>query len=129
MGFFNKIFSSEDSNKEQAKIPWQELDSIEQLDQIAEDSKTKPIAIFKHSTRCGISRMALNRFENKYELNEEQMTLYFLDLISYRAISNEIAHKFKVHHESPQLLVIQDGKAVYHASHASIDAKSLKKYI
>src|SRR5690554_8182302 len=99
MNFFNRLFSSGESDKESVSIPWRELDTMAQLDQIVKDSQDKPIALFKHSTRCGISSMALNRFEKNYNFTEDQITLYYLDLISYRNISNEISFKFGVMHE------------------------------
>lgn len=130
MGILNKLFSSSNKPAESGKsIPWNSLDQIGQLDEIIEESKTKPVAIFKHSTRCGISRMALKRFEGAYELEDGQMSMYFLDLLSHRDISNEIAGRFKVHHESPQLIIVKDGSSIYDASHYSIDGSSLKKWV
>jgi bacillithiol system protein YtxJ len=87
------------------------------------------VAIFKHSTRCGISRAVLKMFEKNYSLNDEQLKLYFLDLLQNRAISNEIAARFKVQHESPQIIVIKDGVVVHHDSHHSIEAEHLQKFI
>jgi bacillithiol system protein YtxJ len=88
-------------------------------------SHQQPVAIFKHSTRCSISRMALKQFENEFDL-EGSVTPYFLDLINYRDISNEIATRFEVYHQSPQLLLIKEGKSIYDASHSDIDALELK---
>ena len=107
---------------------WKILDNIEQLDSIHEESGTKPTVIFKHSTRCSISRMALKNFENEYDLGEN-VAAYFLDLISFRDISNEIASRFNVVHQSPQLLLIVGGKSVYDVSHSSIDAQELRSKI
>jgi bacillithiol system protein YtxJ len=90
-----------------------------------EISHQKPVAIFKHSTRCSISRMALKQFENEFDLEGSVMP-YFLDLINYRDISNEIATRFEVYHQSPQLLLIKEGKSIYDASHSDIDALELK---
>ena len=88
-------------------------------------SNEKPVVIFKHSTRCSISRMALKQFENEFDL-EDRVDAYFLDLLEHRDISNEIANRFKVQHQSPQLLLIKDGKSVYDVSHSDIDAGELK---
>ena len=71
----------------------------------------------------------LNQFENAYELSEEDLDLYFLDLISNRDVSNEVGYKFQVIHESPQLLVIKDGVVVAHASHGGINAINLNDYL
>ena len=132
MGLFDKIFNSE--NKESANdkntTPWIELKSMEQLDEIEKISEEKTVAILKHSTRCGVSRMVLRMFESDYNLDEsEPVELYFLDLISYREISNEIAGRFKVHHESPQLIVLKNKEVVHHSSHQSISAEKLATYV
>ena len=132
MEFLKKIFSSEKNEKSQEpkeEISWKILENSEQLKAIKKESESKPVAIFKHSTRCGISRMALNRFEKNYAISSDQMSLYFLDLLSNRSLSNEIANQFQVVHESPQLIVIRDGKAVYHTSHSGIDAQSLQRFL
>jgi bacillithiol system protein YtxJ len=131
MGFFDKIFNSEkDTNKaEIKKVPWIQLTEIETLDEIAETSKKQPVAILKHSTSCGISRMVLRQFEQSYDLKDEQIKLYFLDLIAYRDISNKIASRFNVPHQSPQLLVIVDGKVVFDASHSSIQSEKLNEFV
>ncbi len=102
---------------------------MEQLKTIEEESKGKPVAIFKHSTRCGISRMVMNQFESSYDLTDEQLKLYFLDLLNYRDVSDEVGYKFQVMHQSPQLIVIKNGTAVAHTSHHSIQASSLNLFI
>ena len=131
MGIFDNMFKSQrDLSKEDIKeVPWHALTELKQLDELDEESKDKTVAIFKHSTRCGISRMVLKNFENEFrDEKERELKLYFLDLLSNREISNEIAKKYDVHHESPQLIVIKDKKVVHHASHQSIDAGELKQY-
>ena len=130
MGFFKKLRSPKNIVKEAAvEVPWHQMVQLDQLDTIVEESKTKPVVIFKHSTRCGISRGVLRIFERNYNLKEDQIKLYFLNLLAHRDISNEIAARFKVHHESPQLLVIKDGEVVHHNSHHSIDAEHLSKFV
>ena len=129
MSFFKNIFnSSDDTNSKENKINWNELTDLIQLDEIIAISNEKPVAIFKHSTRCSISRMALKQFENEFN-SSDKVTPYFLDLIEYRAISNEIANRFGVTHQSPQLILIKEGKAVYNVSHSDIDAKELGKRV
>ena len=102
-----------------------EITNTEQLEHLISDSFDKRVLLFKHSTRCGISRMALKNFE--FDLGEE--TYYYLDLISFRSISNEIAEKFQVKHESPQLLIIRNEEAVKHVSHYDITTISINKYL
>jgi bacillithiol system protein YtxJ len=97
---------------------WITLNSIEQLDQIKEASFTKPQLLFKHSTTCSISKMAFSRFERAEA--PDNIDFYYLDLLNYRAISNAIAEKFQVHHESPQVILIKNGECKYDESHYGI---------
>ena len=130
MGIFGLFKGSEkEAEKEQKAIPWHRLTTLEQLKTIKEESKGKPVAIFKHSTRCGISRMVMNQFEKSYDLTDNQMKLYYLDLLSFRDVSDEVGYAFQVMHQSPQLIIIKNGTAVAHASHHSIQASSLHQYI
>lgn len=124
---FKKLFGSSEP-KEEKILPWIALNSIDQLDAIAERSKGKTQLIFKHSTRCGISRMVMNQFVAAYDL-DLHADLYYLDLLSYRDVSNEVGYKFEVMHESPQLLVIRNGVVVAHASHGAINDMDLEKFI
>ena len=97
MSIFNSIFGSSDNKNEGGnKMNWNNLENILQLDSIVEESEEKPVVIFKHSTRCSISRMALKNFEREYNLEETEATPYYLDLLQHRDISNEIAQKFQV---------------------------------
>ena len=125
MSFFKNMFnSSEEKDSNENKINWNELTDLGQLSEIIEISNEKPVAIFKHSTRCSVSRMALKQFENEFN-SSDKVTPYFLDLIAHRDISNEIATRFGVTHQSPQLILIKEGKAVYNVSHSDIDAEEL----
>jgi bacillithiol system protein YtxJ len=128
MSFFSKLFNENQSDSNDNAVDWIPLQTLEQVDEIIENSHEKPVLIFKHSTRCSISRFALKRFENEFELQEKVIT-YFLDLLNYREISNEIAVKFGVQHQSPQVLLLKNGKVVYHDSHDGIEAEEFKKYI
>ena len=125
MSLFNSLFGSSEEKKETvSKINWIPLQSAGQLDEMVATSDEKPAVIFKHSTRCSISRFALKQFENQYAL-DDKIDAYFLDLLEYRDISNEIASRFGVYHQSPQLLLIKNGQSVYDASHDAIDAGEL----
>ena len=129
MSLFNSIFGSSDEKKEKlSNVNWIPLQLMGQLDEIIALSKEKPVLIFKHSTRCSISRFALKQFENEFDL-QNQIDAYFLDLLEFRAISNEIASRFGIMHQSPQLLLIKEGKVLYDASHSDIQANELKTYI
>ena len=129
MSFFKNIFNSaDDANLNKNKIIWNQLTDLAQLNEITIISNEKPVAIFKHSTRCSISRMALKQFENEFN-SSDKVTPYFLDLIAHRDISNEIATRFGVHHQSPQLILIKEGKAIYSVSHSDIDAEELGRKV
>jgi bacillithiol system protein YtxJ len=85
--------------------------------------------IFKHSTRCSISMMAKKKFELDWDVLPENMSLYFLDLLSHRDISNAITDVFQVHHQSPQLLLIKDGECIFESSHGEISAEEVVEQI
>ncbi|MGB1230870.1 MAG: bacillithiol system redox-active protein YtxJ [Winogradskyella sp.] len=120
---FKKLFGSS-APKEEKLLPWLPLTSVSQLDTIAEKSNGKTQLIFKHSTRCGISRMVMNQFETAYNL-DLNVDLYYLDVLNYRDVSNEVGYKFQVMHQSPQLLVVRNGVVVAHESHGAINAINL----
>ncbi|MGC1243910.1 MAG: bacillithiol system redox-active protein YtxJ [Chryseosolibacter sp.] len=108
-------------------MEWISLKDTRQLDEIIAESKEKPVLIYKHSTRCNISRSALDRLERKWDASViGNVKRYFLDLLSYRDISNKIAEIFDVEHHSPQILVISDGKSVLDLSHYEIDFDQIK---
>ncbi len=116
---FKKLFGSSEP-KDEKKIPWLQLTEISQLDVIIEASKSKAQILYKHSTRCGISKMVMRQLETDYDVNLNA-DLYYLDLLNYRPISNEIASNFEVMHQSPQVLVVKNGVVVKHASHNEVN--------
>jgi len=128
MGLINKLFGGSSEPREEKVLPWITLSELEQLDTITEKSSTKTQVIFKHSTRCGISRMVMNQFVSAYNLTENDLDLYYLDLLSYRDVSNEVGYKFQVIHQSPQLLVIKNGVVVAHDSHGAINEIDLSRF-
>ena len=97
---------------------WIDLNKIEQLQQIRELSRTRPQVIFKHSTRCATSSMAMNRLERN--IPPAHTDFYFLDLLKHRLLSDRIATEFSVYHESPQVLLIRNTECVYDESHGAI---------
>jgi bacillithiol system protein YtxJ len=125
MSFLKNIFGTSETEKTTSKLPWNHLEDLGQLNEIVEVSDSKPVLIFKHSTTCSISRMAFKNFEKEFDLAAE-IDIYYLDLLNFRAISNEIASRFSVIHQSPQILLIKNGQSVYNTSHENIDAATLK---
>lgn len=129
MGFLDSIFGEKEANENDGGAKFYTLDTINQLDEIDAISTLKPVVIFKHSTRCSISRFALKQFDLAYNYEEEKIDWYLLDLLNHRDISNEIAHRYDVMHQSPQIIVIKDKKAIYHDSHDGIHAEDLKQFV
>ena len=87
------------------------------------------VVVFKHSTRCSISSMAFSRFTSQLAELKKVAELYYLDLIKFRNVSNELAQVYKVEHESPQVLIIKNGTCVYNASHMSIKPTDIVNFI
>jgi len=128
MNLFKSIFGSIEREQTNSNINWKQLTEIDQLNEIINESTEKPVAIFKHSTRCGVSRMSLKEFESEFDLHDF-VTTYFVDLLENRHISDEIANRFGIEHQSPQLILIKNGEPIYEASHGDIYADDLKRYL
>lgn len=126
MEFLKHIFGSSEPKEEKA-LPWKALTNVSQLGEIEQRSNTKTQVIFKHSTRCGISSMVMSQFVSMYDLGAN-LDLYYLDLLRYRDVSNEVGYKFQVLHQSPQLLIIKNGVTVAHASHGAINEIDLNRF-
>lgn len=122
MGIFSKA-------KNDIKLPWVNLEEEEKLDELIQSSYEKPVLLFKHSTRCIVSKMAKKRLENEWNIDENNITAVYIDLLQYRNISNLIAQKTGVEHQSPQAILLRNGAVVYHSSHQSIDALDIKKLV
>lgn len=107
-------------------IAWKEIDDITDLDTIEQNSYTQPQLIFKHSTRCGISVMALERLNRNWKFTESEIVPHYLDLLQYRDISNKIAEKWQITHQSPQILIIKNGECIHDASHSEISVSDIE---
>ena len=125
MGIFDSMF------KPDSKPLWPgtSIQSKADLDGLIADSFTRPQLIFKHSTRCSISRYMLKDFIAHFTYSSNEFSAYYLDLLNYREISNQIADQFEVIHQSPQILLIKNGKAVSNASHEGINELQLSRYL
>lgn len=122
MGFFD-IFKGSDEEKVSF---WHKIENEADLQQAVDESFKKKVLIFKHSTSCFISKTVLKNFERAIN-NEhpDDYEFYYLDLLRYRSISNEIADRFGITHQSPQVIVLKNGKPIYNTSHSDISANSL----
>lgn len=123
MGFIDRFRQAQ---TEGIHADWTILEQTGQLQAIAEQSFEKPQVLFKHSTRCGISSMAKHQLEHDWNFDADDFDMYYLDLIAHRDVSNQIADQFGVRHQSPQLIIIHQGKAVYDTSHHAISAARLR---
>jgi bacillithiol system protein YtxJ len=131
MGFMDKLFKTQqnNTNEEQTGIQWEPLESVDQLDNVIKNSTLKPKVIFKHSTRCGISRMVLRQFENGFEKNNDEVTFYFLDLLNYKEVSAAVASKLNVVHQSPQVIILYNKEILHTESHQGIDIKKVQQIV
>jgi bacillithiol system protein YtxJ len=117
------------SSKPKATFPWKNIEYIQMLDELVSLTQENAVLIFKHSTRCSISMMALTRFESEWDQDIRNCDLYFLDLIAHRDISNKIEEITGVVHQSPQVIVLRKGEVLYEESHNSISARDIKKEV
>lgn len=108
------------------QMNWNIIESENDVEKAFSASNEQVVVLFKHSTRCSVSLMAKRSLELDWDLEGEKVKPYFLDLIKFREISNEIARILEVKHESPQLIGIKAREVFYHASHDVISVKSLK---
>jgi len=124
------FWKKESKEKKEIKaVNWHELTDLSQLETIKEQSHKQPVLIYKHSTRCSISSMTLGRLERSWNEDLDAVKVYYLDLISYRQVSNAIADVFGVYHESPQVILIENGNAIYDDSHMAISAEGIANQI
>jgi bacillithiol system protein YtxJ len=96
------------------------LDTIEKLEEAIENSRVHPVLLFKHSRTCGISAGVMSQ-----EMTGVDAPVNLVLVQDDRLISNEIARRTGIRHESPQAIVLKDGEVVYHASHFDITAEDI----
>jgi bacillithiol system protein YtxJ len=116
---FKSSFGS-GGKKQEADFPWKPLENWEVIEGLQEVSG-RPRVIFKHSTRCGLSGMMLRRFQQNWEQAQDQADFYLLDLVNHRDLSDAIARRFEIPHQSPQVLILEGGRVSDHDSHGGID--------
>src|SRR5690606_9120163 len=129
MGLFGSLFGKNPgTGNEENKVPWNSLDGSEQLEEIVVRSKQRPQLIFKHSASCGISRMVLNGFNSSFDPTWD-CDLHFLTIQANRELSNSIADRSRVRHESCQLLILREGEVSFHTSHGAIVDADIKAHL
>lgn len=112
-------------SEQKKKLNWTYIKTNSQLDKIFSGNNGRPALIFKHSTRCSISKGALERFENKWKQDKSNCDLYFVDVIVDRPLSMAIAERSGTIHHSPQALLLIEGKVIYNKTHEKISAKEI----
>lgn len=118
MGYFDTLFGN--SNDNRPPDFWKIIFSESDWEAAIKESFVRTVVVFKHSTRCFISKTVLKNFEKEISTTDRDISFYFLDLLAHRAISDKIAEEMNVPHQSPQIIVLRNGKAVNSASHQSI---------
>ena len=130
MGFLDKIFGSAGNSQQGVReLPWKPLTDPAQLEGLQQNSYEKPQLVYKHSSTCGISSVVLNMFTKSYKLEQEQADLHFLHIQPHRQVSNEVAQRYGVRHESPQLIIVKNGEVSFHTSHGAIAETDIEKYL
>lgn len=133
MGLLNNMFGGNDKGnskpEKKSHLNWIPLTDLNQLEEIKHLSKTESVLIFKHSTRCGISSIVIKQFEKLFKEEHESLKVYYLDLLRYRNISDEVGYTFQVMHQSPQLIVVKNEVSVFNASHYDITLTDLTKFV
>lgn len=126
MNFLKKLFQNKQNNTMES---WIHITEEQQLETIKEFSKAKTAVIFKDSVTCGISAHAKHKLESAWNFETSELDFYYLDLLAYRSISNKIATDFGVTHQSPQIIMLKDGKVVDHFSHQSLSVDRIRKVL
>ncbi|MGB5188844.1 bacillithiol system redox-active protein YtxJ [Robiginitalea sp.] len=126
MKLFKSLFGLPDESIEEDNqgIAWIHIQSVADLDQLESGRASRPQILFKHSTSCGLSSMMLRRFEKRWESVGHLADFYYLDLIAHRGVSNEVAQRYGVRHQSPQLFILGPEGVLRHVSHGDISAVS-----
>ena len=121
MNFFDKILGNSNKSDNDANSSfWKKICNDDDLNEAIQKSFHQKTVIFKHSTRCFISKTVLSNFEKEVKNSDKKAGFYFLDILAYRDLSNKIAEQFLIRHESPQIIILENGSVINHASHQSI---------
>ncbi len=113
-------------NQQLDTMEWTALSTEGELNELIESSDTLLVCIFKHSTRCSISTMVRSRLENGWKAENDNTIFYYLDVLKHRELSDRIADKFSITHQSPQLIILKNGNVAHHSSHTSISAEVIE---
>jgi len=116
-------------NSKAYESEWITLNSVDQITEIISASKETPVLIYKHSTACGLNARVKADLEKDWDEIKNKVSLYYLDLLAYRNVSNEVARIFNVIHQSPQLILVVDGHVVKSWSHIDVRVEAVLEEI
>jgi bacillithiol system protein YtxJ len=102
------------------------LEALEQLESLIEGARVRPVIIFKHSPTCGTSAQAFDELES-FLHEDARVAVHLVDVLRHRQLSQAIAARFGVRHESPQVLLVLDGQVRWHASHWRVTAEAIRR--
>lgn len=117
------------ARKKESNINWRPMMAASQWEEAKNASTERPVLLFKHSLRCGTSRMALSSLQQAWPYKEEEVQCFLIDVVSHRALSQQIARDTDIRHESPQAILLWQGTVIYHASHYNINEDTLTKAV
>lgn len=108
--------------------PIRNLTTPEEIDELIERSRQTPVWIFKHSLTCGTSASAWSQYANFVagRPEDDETTYAVIEIQRARPVSNALADKSGVRHESPQALLFREGRVVWQASHWKIKKEALE---
>jgi bacillithiol system protein YtxJ len=120
MGLFSSTKNPSASND-----IWESISDPQQVESIVQKSEQRPQLIYKHSHRCSICTISKGTLESAANDILEDADMHFINVVNSREASNFIASELDVRHESPQVILLEDGEVVWHASHGSINADAI----
>jgi len=108
------------------------LNHIADLDRVLSESHTRPLLLFKHSFTCGVSAEALDELIEHLNADIAEAGMpdpryAIVTVQTHREVSNAVSAKLGIRHETPQALLIRDGRVVWSASHFRVTADAMKK--
>ena len=107
----------------------EELHNIEELEVALAESNARPVLVFKHSLTCPISTRAFTELHSYLNRADSRLSYKLITVQTARSVSNEIASRLKLEHETPQAILIRNGRDVWNASHSEVTASALEEAI
>lgn len=103
------------------------LSDLDMLEAAIAESRERPVLLFKHSRTCGVSCEALDELHAHVAERQTGATYKVITVQSHRVVSEQAARRLGVRHETPQAILLRDGKPVWNASHFRITADALAR--